>query len=105
MIVGDEKIQPITYNHYFTDNVQKARHGRLKGSLKRAFELTSEEREGKLISANDEVNHKSLLRSLQMNIQVDMNQQACEEASTALSAYYKVRIIPWFVELMKLNLR
>lgn len=40
-ICDDEKIQPLTYNHYFTDNVQKARMDAMRKEVKRALELTS----------------------------------------------------------------
>lgn len=80
-ICDDEKIQPLTYNHYFTDNVQKARMDAMRKEVKRALELTSSDW-GQMHISNTRSDWDWLLASLQAHIEVDMDRQACEEAST-----------------------
>ncbi|KAK2031929.1 vacuolar sorting protein VPS1 [Colletotrichum zoysiae] len=74
-ILLDEKRHPITYNHYYTDNIQKARSDYHKSALKDAHCPADRDR---------------LVDALQPKITVDMDQQACEEALAGLNAYYKV---------------
>lgn len=88
-ICDDEKMQPITYNHYFTDNVQKARQDSMKYEIEKALNGTMNSW-GSLHVSDTSEDRAVLLSSLQRQIEVDMDQQACDEASTALSSYYKV---------------
>lgn len=80
----DERVQPITYNHYFTDNIQKDRLQDLREQI------------GNAIDAN---NGTQLYEELKYDLErvmeshlteVDMRKQACKEAKSALNAYYKV---------------
>lgn len=87
----DEAQQPITYNHYYTDNIQRCRQDALKSSIEKAMkETTQYEWNGKLHVSNNTVDGQKLLASLQQRINVDMEAQACEEALSSLNAYYKV---------------
>lgn len=89
----DERQQPITYNHYFTDNVQKDRQQGMQSLLKRAMTQTREQDwHGKLHVSNTSVDLERLLTGLQQRITVEMDEQACNEAFSGLKAYYKVRI-------------
>ncbi|KAH8804419.1 interferon-induced GTP-binding protein Mx2 [Xylogone sp. PMI_703] len=89
----DEQRQPITYNHYYTDNVQNARHKSLRDLLKRAMtETTAQDWNGKLHVSNNALDAEKLLASLQRRIVVDMDGQACTEALAGLSAYYRVAL-------------
>ena len=91
----DEKQQPITYNHYYTDNVQNARQDSTRKLVKRAMnEVSSQDWNGKLHVSNNSVDAEKLLVSLQKRIVVDMDAQACTEALAGLSAYYKVIMQP-----------
>lgn len=91
-LLEDEKQQPITYNHYYTDNIQKSRQDFLRNSIEKAMrEATDHEWNGKLHISNNTVDGQKLLASLQRRINVDMDLQACEEALAGLNAYYKVR--------------
>ncbi|KFZ14812.1 hypothetical protein V501_03056, partial [Pseudogymnoascus sp. VKM F-4519 (FW-2642)] len=48
-LIKDEKRQPITYNHYYTDNVQNARHDAMKGNIQKAMQSVVEhDQNGKL---------------------------------------------------------
>ncbi|KAL1305821.1 hypothetical protein AAFC00_003983 [Neodothiora populina] len=89
----DERQQPITYNHYYTDNIQKSRQASLKAAIEKAMKETTEtDWNGKLHVSNNTVDGQKLLASLQHRINVDMDVQACEEALAGLDAYYKVAL-------------
>ncbi|RFU28102.1 hypothetical protein B7463_g8219, partial [Scytalidium lignicola] len=89
----DEQRQPITYNHYYTDNVQNARHDSLRKLLKKAMaETAAQDRNGKFHVSNNAMDAEKLLASLQRCIIIDMDGQACAEALAGLSAYYKVAL-------------
>ncbi|KAL8832878.1 MAG: hypothetical protein Q9170_004698 [Blastenia crenularia] len=82
----------ITYNHYFTDTVQKARkeheekeHAR---RVRTFFGASSNEQE---LSVKRTINLSSLIGSLASSTQADMDRYACTEATYCMKAYYKVR--------------
>ena len=88
----DELQHPITYNHYFTDNIQNSRQEAMKKLIRKAMDETKEDDwGGKLHVSNISVDADRLLASLQKRIIVDMEAQACTEALAGLQAYYKVR--------------
>lgn len=90
-LCADKDGQPITYNHYFTDNVQNARHETTRGLLRKALkEASVEEYNKKLHISNTTVDAEKLLGALQRRVLVDMDEQACSEAWAGLNAYYKV---------------
>ncbi|KAH0266898.1 dynamin GTPase, partial [Aureobasidium melanogenum] len=92
-LLEDEKQQPITYNHYYTDNIQKSRQDFLRNSIEKAMrEATDHEWNGKLHISNNAVDGQKLLAALQRRINVDMDLQACEEALAGLNAYYNVAL-------------
>ncbi|KAF3910516.1 Dynamin [Orbilia brochopaga] len=88
---NDEQRFPMTYNHYYTENVQKARRDELQSSLDSAIAGAFEN------APNSEGRKWLYLDTLQMNVRsdavtVDMEDQACKEATAALKAYYKVTL-------------
>jgi len=90
-ILSDEKKQPITYNHYYTDNIQNAREDSLKNSIQRAVrEAVTEDFNRKFHVSNTPIDGEKLLGSLQKRVVVNMDAQACTEALDGLNAYYKV---------------
>lgn len=90
-IVADEKLQPITYNHYYTDNIQKARQDSLKKSIQQVMRgVIDDDFNGKLHVSNTLPDMDRLLASLQKRVVVNMDDQACAEALAGLNAYYKV---------------
>jgi len=90
-IVDDEKRQPITYNHYFTDNIQNARQDSLKKAIQSAMKVVvNEDWNGKFHISNNQLDSDKLLASLQKRVIVNMDDQACSEALAGLTAYYKV---------------
>ncbi len=87
----DEKQQPITYNHYYTDNVQKSRQESTRQMIREAMdEARREDWNGRFHISNTQVDAEKLLTSLQSRITVNMDSQACSEALAGLDAYYKV---------------
>lgn len=87
----DEIRQPVTYNHYYTDNIQSARNDAARKALKNAMDqTTAEDYGGRMHISNSNVEIQRLLVSLQSRIVVNMDDQACNEAREALNAYYKV---------------
>jgi len=90
-ILLDEQAHPITYNHYYTDNIQNARMDVAKKKLQESMDhAIANDWKGKLHVSNTEVDLKKLSSSLQTRVVVDMTKQACLESLAALEAYYKV---------------
>jgi hypothetical protein len=92
-ILSDEAAHPITYNHYYTDNIQNARADAAKRSLQVSMDhAITTEWNGKLHVSNTPVHMEKLCSSLKNRVVVDMTEQACEESLEALNAYYKVNV-------------
>ena len=90
-LVDDERRAPLTYNHYYTDNIQKSRLGGQQAALKRAVEQFAEQdRNGKMHISNIASEIEGFVSSIGTRILVDMDEQACYDAMTQLDAYYKV---------------
>ncbi|RKK88630.1 hypothetical protein BFJ71_g12906 [Fusarium oxysporum] len=90
-LIQDEKRSPLTYNHYYTDNVQKARLNFQRTAIKDVMaEVTQLDWHGKLHISNSSVEIEKFVSALQARITVNMDEQACNEAVTELNAYYKV---------------
>lgn len=102
-LIDDERRSPLTYNHYYTDNVQKFRLDAQKKAVEKAV---SAERDvhGKLHISNVQVDIEKFVTAIGSRITVDMDEQACNEAITELHAYYKVRtckaLIPIFISVL-----
>lgn len=92
-ILSDEQAQPITYNHYYTDNIQNARADTAQKQLQTSVdEAISHDSKKNLRVSNTSLDLQKLSSSLKTRVVVDMTQQACEESLAALDAYYKVCI-------------
>ncbi|EQB51852.1 hypothetical protein CGLO_08572 [Colletotrichum gloeosporioides Cg-14] len=90
-IIADEERHPITYNHYYTDNIQQARSDSQKSAFQSALTSTLNNGwSGKMNSIAETSQMEKFLDCLQPKICVDMDEQACEEALAGLNAYYKV---------------
>jgi hypothetical protein len=91
ILVEDEQQQPITYNHYFTDNVQKARQNASRDLMNRIVKDTADDDfHGAMHISNNGIDVKRLVSALQKRVIVDMDEQACSEVRAGLDAYYKV---------------
>jgi len=87
------KGHPITYNHYFTETVQKARQEHNKKALARglnAFFKLNPEAGPTHIYQNQGFNTADLLDALTQQTEHDMDRYACSEAVDCMEAYYKV---------------
>lgn len=98
---------PITYNHYLTDNVEKAQEDRRCKKLSDAFEeLVGSDyfKKGKRV----EVYPYDLFNKLKRRTQVDMQLYAGELATDYMEAYYKVSralfFFPFFFFLFTMGL-
>lgn len=85
---------PITYNHYFTDNIQKSKNAYQRRSL--MFKL-DQFFGTKIADGNTRVegrtfDARSLLDTLSQNTTADMDRYACSEAIDCMKAYYKVSL-------------
>jgi len=90
-LLSDERGHPVTYNHYYTDNIQNARTEAAKKKLEDSMNhAIANEWKGKLHVSNTTVDLQKLSTSLQTRVVVDMTEQACLESLAALDAYYKV---------------
>jgi hypothetical protein len=82
---------PITFNHYLTDNVQKAQSKRRRRNIKNALQKffgTASIKEGG--SVHDDVDLFKLLTLLDQHTEADMEVYASEQAVDYMQAYYKV---------------
>ncbi|KGO57330.1 Dynamin [Penicillium expansum] len=90
-ILQDETRQPITYNHYYTDNIQNARNEASKSLIEDSVrDAIASDWDGTLHLRNTKKDSVRLVSSLKKRLIVDMKEQACSEAKTDLAAYYKV---------------
>ncbi|KAL3475553.1 dynamin GTPase [Aspergillus californicus] len=91
LLLEDEARQPITLNHYYTDNIQKARNDQSKRQIQDSLHNSIQtDWNGKFHINNSTESIDKLVLSLQQQVIVDMTKQACSEAQNDLSAYYKV---------------
>lgn len=88
-LLQDEQGHPITYNHYYVDNIQKLRseHSKelLDSAVRNATNYSRNARGEIIFSSVDK-----LVSLFQNNIEVNMVDRACSEALVDLNAYYKV---------------
>jgi hypothetical protein len=90
-LVEDEQRQPITYNHYYTDNIQKARQTASRDLIDKIVKDTADDDfHGAMHISNNGIDVKRLVGALQKRVIVDMDEQACSEVRAGLDAYYKV---------------
>jgi hypothetical protein len=98
ILIDDEHQQPITYNHYYTDNVQKARQEASHDLINKiVMDTTGGDLNGAIDTKKNGVDTKKngidlerLVNALRKHVTVDMDEQACSEVRVGLDAYYKV---------------
>jgi hypothetical protein len=85
---------PITYNHTFTETVQKAREEHRKKELERRLNKYFKLRPGTATTYVDRqnVNVTELLNVLTKETEQDMELYACSEAADCMEAYYQVSL-------------
>lgn len=91
MLTPHQKSHPITYNHYFTETLQKLRNERNQNEyskiVKQFFGVSSLETSHYCRSNHDLY---QLVTALVQRTEPDMNRFACSEALDCMEAYYKV---------------
>ncbi|PLB48767.1 hypothetical protein P170DRAFT_425786 [Aspergillus steynii IBT 23096] len=93
-LLEDEAGSPITYNYYYTDNIQKARNDWSRQDLGILLHNTiNDDWNGRFHVSNSPDEISRLMMSLQnYGVIVNMEERACSEAQTDLAVYYKVAI-------------
>ena len=91
LLTPHQKSHPITYNHYFTENLQKLRNERNKNEyskiVKQFFSMASLDVPHYCREQHD---LNQLVNALTLRTEPDMNRFACSEALDCMEAYYKV---------------
>ena len=84
---------PITYNHYFTDNVQQMKIQNRKKRLSKILDnfLGTDMSQGRTFYNGAGFSVPGLLNALTEGTTADMDRYACSEAIDCMRAYYKVR--------------
>jgi hypothetical protein len=86
---------PITYNHYFTENVQKARNAHRKKVLSKRLHSYFGIAEGSQAArtvVNRSLTLTNLLETLSSETEADMDKFSCSEGLDCMEAYYKVSL-------------
>nr|OQO31372.1 hypothetical protein B0A51_03367 [Rachicladosporium sp. CCFEE 5018] len=85
---------PITYNHYFTDTIQKARRDHSKKQQSKILQSFFAKRSRSLgySPGLEEIDIEKLLEALNPALEGDMDRFACSEATYCMEAYYKVAL-------------
>jgi hypothetical protein len=93
-LLQDEQGHPITYNHYYTDNIQRARQDDAKERIKKSLDNAIQNEWGGIFKFSNSLGEMNrMISALQERVEVNMVDRACSEALTDLNAYYKVFII------------
>ncbi|KAK6435688.1 hypothetical protein LTR95_008123 [Oleoguttula sp. CCFEE 5521] len=84
---------PITYNHYFTDTIQKARRDHSKKQQSKILQAFFAKRSRSLgySPGPEEIDIEKLLEALNPALEGNMDRFACSEATYCMEAYYKVK--------------
>lgn len=87
-----QKGHPITYNHYFTENIQKTKEKRREAEIERRLRRYLGQKED---AAGEYANLKNakmpgLLSALSSSTEADMDRYACSEILDCMEAFYKV---------------
>jgi len=84
---------PITYNHYLTDNVQKAQAERRRRQMEQRLKNFFNSDRIPSGVANHKFDMHSLLDDLATHTEPDMDTYSCSMATDTMEAYYKVRSV------------
>ena len=87
-----QKGHPITYNHYFTESVQKVKEKRREVEIGRRLRTFLGQKEGVGLESVKVKNAKmpDLLSALASSTEADMDRFACSEILDCMEAFYKV---------------
>ena len=82
----------ITYNHYFTDTVQKSRREHEEKEQERRIRAMFGVNSNAEAVIPNNIQIATLVRSLGISTEREMDRYACSEATYCMQAYYKVRV-------------
>lgn len=87
-----QKGHPITYNHYFTETIQKVKEKRREAEVERRLRKFFGQKEDAAVESVKVKNAKmpGLLSALASSTEADMDRYACSEILDCMEAFYKV---------------
>jgi hypothetical protein len=88
-ILDDLKRQPITYNHYFTDTLQKIQRDKINDAMKKLLDDSKTDVNVNHIGRQTYIDPKILATKMNSHIEQDMDKFAAEQALDTQTAYYK----------------
>lgn len=91
-LIEDEQRTPLTYNHYYTDNVQKNRADIEKKVMENEIRTALCNLGTTYSDGSVNADMEKIVVAVKSHITVDMDEQACNNAITELQSYYKVRM-------------
>ncbi|KAI4654177.1 uncharacterized protein J4E78_007222 [Alternaria triticimaculans] len=92
LLTPHDTSHPITYNHYLTDNVQKAQSQRQSRELRKSLkEVIGDDHSGKG-TVKLHINVDTLVNTLLAKTEANMNSYASSTATDFMEAYYKVAL-------------
>ncbi|RPA92076.1 hypothetical protein L873DRAFT_1750965 [Choiromyces venosus 120613-1] len=92
LLTQHQKGHPITYNHYFTEALQKVRGERSKNEYTRIIQDFFGVSSLDSVYFNKHIDLCPLVTALMQPTEPDMNRFACSEALDCMEAYYKVAL-------------
>ena len=89
-----QKGHPITYNHYFTETLQKVKEKRREAEIANKLQRFLGRKETAAVESVNVKNAKmpDLLSALASSSEADMDRYACSEILDCMEAFYKVRL-------------
>lgn len=101
LMAQNQKGHPITYNHYFTETIQKVRQERTEKAVVGCLQSLQWDNSMKPIKNDDtlddlnadRIKMSSLLSALSPSNEAEMDRYACSEILICMEAYYKVSIV------------
>jgi hypothetical protein len=103
LLTPHQKSHPITYNHYFTESLQKVRNERSKAEYTRILKDFFGASSLDSVHFSGYKDLRPLLASLGQRTEPDMNLFACSEALDCMEAYYKVPLFPSLILVLLLK--
>jgi hypothetical protein len=90
LLMPHHKSHPITYNHYFTEALQKVRNERSEDEYTRIVKIFFGASSLNSVYLKERKDLRPLVTALLQRTESDMNRFACSEALDCMVAYYKV---------------
>lgn len=94
LLTPHQKSHPITYNHYFTEALQKVRNERSKDEYTRIIKDFFGASSLESVYLDNYKDLRPLVAALVQRTEPDINRFACSEALDCMEAYYKVAYFP-----------